>query len=94
MNKHEKSVKNVENIINADRNEPIELEISMMIQNNDEGQQVFPGVQLYVPGSDMPIFIAAGELLVLAKASEKYCQELIEGNSVKKPASKAKKPSA
>lgn len=93
MNKHEKSVKNIENIINVDRSEPVELEISMMIQDNENGRQIYSGIQIYVPGSDMPVFISAGELKLLADAADNYCSELLQAKKPveKKTSAKVKK---
>lgn len=90
MNKYEKSVKSVESVINSDRNEPIELEISVMIQKNDGCQNIYPGIQIHIPGVDMPIFISTGELNLLADVADKYCTDVLERKKKEKKSNKSK----
>ena len=78
MNKHGKEVKQIENIINSNRDEPVELEISVQIDNDNGNQKIYPGIQFYIPGYDCPIFIAVGELRILADAADKYCSTILE----------------
>ena len=83
MNKHEKSVQQVEDIINSDREDKVELEIALQISDNDGIRTLYPGIQIHVPGSDIPVFISVGELQSLADASNNYCTEIIENKNKK-----------
>lgn len=88
MNKHEKSVQQVEDIINTDREERIELEIAMQITEDEGIRSLYPGIQIHVPGSDTPVFISVGELQLLAEAANQYCTDIIEKKQKKSPTRK------
>lgn len=91
MNMHEENIKMVQDIINADRDNPIEIECSVMVQDHENGKDVYPGIQFNIPGVEIPIFIASGELMMLAEASEFYCKELMINQQKSKNVEKKKK---
>lgn len=89
--------KQVESLINQDQHDEyrqVQLEAAAQIDVDEAGNKtVYAGIQINVPGYDMPIFIAVGELRSLADASEKYISGLMSGKpqEAKPKKSKAKK---
>lgn len=83
MNKHERSVQEIENIINADREQPVELEIALQVTDSDGIRTFYPGIQIHVPGTEFPVFISVGELQLLASAANNHCTDLMEKNQKK-----------
>lgn len=78
MDKYQQQILNVQNVINANKNEQIGLEIAMEIVPTNDGQVVYPGIHIIVEGAEEPIFISVGELKILSQAADKYCTNLIK----------------
>lgn len=94
-NEKDNIFKQVENLINQgedDEYRKVELEVAAQVDTDETGHQtIYPGIQINVPGFDMPIFIATGELKQLAEASEKYFADMY-AKQEKSSKAEAKKP--
>lgn len=79
-NKKEDIFTQVQNLINQgeeDEYRKVQLEVAAQVDTDKTGHNtIYPGIQINVPGFDMPIFIAVEELRQLADASEKYFQDM------------------
>jgi hypothetical protein len=84
MNEHEIKVKEIENTLNMDREKPLQLEIAIQIFEEGGQRQIYPGIQINIPGSDIPLFITVGELQLLAESANKHCTELMNKSTNKK----------